>query len=122
MLLNHVAYPVPRVKSAHMQTNRMRRQPWVVVAIGIALAAGAAAQQRDRARIPDQYRWSLADIYPNAGAWRAAKDKLAAEIPQLKQFEGKLASSAATLADELDKQYALDKELSRIYTYAPALR
>jgi len=104
-----------------MKTNRMGRQPWVVVAIGVVLAAGAAAQQRDRARIPDQYRWSLADIYPNAGAWRAAKDKLAAEIPQLKQFEGKLASSAATLADELDKQYALDKELSRIYTYASLL-
>jgi len=92
-----------------------------IVALLAVLVAAATAQERDRAKIPDQYKWNLADIYPNEAAWRAAKDKLAADLPQLRQFQGKLASSAATLADALDKLYAFDKELSRQGTYASML-
>ena len=44
--------------------------------VGI-LAVAVVAQERDRAKIPDQYKWNLADIYPTDAAWRAAKDKLA---------------------------------------------
>jgi oligoendopeptidase F len=93
----------------------------IVMAAIAALIAGAAAQERDRTKIPQQYTWNLADIYPNEAAWRAAKDKLAAELPQLRQFQAKLASSAKTLADALDTLYALDKTLSRLYAYAGML-
>ena len=44
--------------------------------------------KRDRAKIPEQYTWNLAEIYSSDAAWRAAKDKLAAELPSLKRFEG----------------------------------
>ena len=81
----------------------------------------AAAQERDRAKIPDQYKWNLADIYPDETAWRVAKDKVGAELPQLRQYQSQLASSASTLADALDKLYAFDKELSRLNTYASML-
>ena len=93
-----------------------------LVAVVVACcSAGALAQERDRARISEQFKWNLAEIYPSDVAWRAAKDKLAAELPSLKQFEGKLVSSAATLADALDRQSALDKDLSRLYAYAGML-
>ena len=95
-------------------------------ALAAAMAASVvvlplSAQQRERAQIPDQFKWNLADIYPDDAAWRAAKEKIAAEIPQLKQFQGKLGSSAATLADALDRTYALSKELNRAYVYAGLL-
>src|SRR4051812_26422321 len=86
-----------------------------------ALTVTALGQERDRAKIPDQYKWNLADIYPSDAAWRAAKDRLTADVPQLRQFQGKLTSSPASLADALDKEYALDKELSRLYVYASML-
>jgi oligoendopeptidase F len=94
---------------------------WIVAAALATLTITAVAQERDRTKIPDQYKWNLAELYANDAAWRAAKEKLAADIPQVKQFEGKLASSASTLADALDKQNALDKELSRLYVYASLL-
>jgi oligoendopeptidase F len=97
-----------------------RRALTLAVAIA-ALAAGVIAQERDRAKIPDQYKWNLADIYPTDAAWRAAKEKIAAELPQLRQFKGRLASSAATLATALDKRYGLDKEISRLWAYASML-
>src|SRR5438067_2636722 len=93
----------------------------LIVVLAAVCSAAALAQERDRAKIPEQYTWNLAEIYSSDAAWRAAKDKLAAELSSLKRFEGKLASSASTLADALDRQSALDKELSRLYAYASML-
>jgi oligoendopeptidase F len=104
-----------------MKSARICRRPWIACAVCLAFTLGVAGQERDRTKIPDQYKWNLADIYPSDAAWRTARDTFAAELPQLKQFEGKLASSAATLADALDKQYAMDKELSRLDVYASML-
>ena len=101
--------------------NRSIGRALAIIAAVAALTTAASTQERDRAKIPDKYNWNLADIYPTEAAWRAAKEKLAAELPQLRQFQGKLASSAATLADALDKLYAFDKELSRLYAYASML-
>jgi oligoendopeptidase F len=77
-----------------------------------------AAQERDRSRVPEKYTWNLGDVYPTDAAWRAAKDKVAAQIPEIQQFKGKLGSSPKTLADALEKMSALDKEVSRLYVYA----
>ena len=106
----------------HSPPNHSDRR-WLIVGslMVLTLTSTFTAQERDRAKIPDQYKWNLADIYPNEGAWRAAKDKLAAEIPQLGQFKGRLLSSPARLADALDKMFTLDKELSRLYVYASLL-
>jgi oligoendopeptidase F len=94
----------------------MRKLILVLALIGLTVTAGA--QSRDRSQTPDKYKWNLADIYPSEAAWRAAKAKLAADLPSLHQFQGKLASSAGTLADALDRQAAYSKELSRLYSYA----
>src|SRR5436190_21979603 len=94
-------------------TNRSTSRWLFTAAMLAAFTLAPVAQERDRAKIADKYKWNLTEIYPTDAAWRAAKDKLASDLPQLRQFQGKLASSAATLADALDKQYAFDKQLSR---------
>jgi oligoendopeptidase F len=78
-------------------------------------------QERDRAKIPDQYKWNLADLYASDAAWRVEKDRVAAELPQLKAFDGKLTSSAAALADGLDKVFALNRTLDRLGVYTTAV-
>jgi oligoendopeptidase F len=86
-----------------------------------ALTLAGVAQERDRAKIPDKYKWNLADIYPDVTAWRAAKAKAEAELPKLRAYQGKLASSPQAPADALDHIYRVEKELSRLYTYASML-
>src|ERR1700730_2646642 len=76
------------------------------------------AQERDRNKIPDEYKWDLTAIYPSDQAWRAAKEKLASELPKLREFQGTLASSASRLADALETQSDFDKELTRLFVYA----
>lgn len=76
------------------------------------------AQERDRSKVPDEYKWDLTAIYPSDQAWRTAKEKLAADLPKLRPFQGTLASSASRLADVLEMQSLFDKELTRLYVYA----
>ena len=83
-----------------------------------ALSITAVAQERDRAKIPEKFKWDLGDIYRNDAAWRAAKDKLAADVPSLGSYKGKLTASATALADALDRIYGASQELGRLYAYA----
>src|SRR3954467_7926297 len=86
-----------------------------------ALTVTALGQERDRAKIPEKYKWNLADIYPSDAAWRAAKDAFTAEIASLGKFKGRLMSSPATLADALDTVSSKSKELRRLSSYASLL-
>src|SRR5690242_6759634 len=79
------------------------------------------AAERDRQRIPEKYKWKLEDLYADVAAWRAEKSALAARIPSLQQYQGKLPASAKTLADALDCLFTLDKELWRFCEYAALL-
>src|SRR5580704_10059614 len=93
---------------------------WVATALA-ALTLSGLAQERDRSKIPDKYKWNLADLYPTDAAWRAARDELASELPRLGAFKGRLATSPQTLADALERMSGLDKNLSRLYAYAALL-
>jgi oligoendopeptidase F len=84
----------------------------------IAVIAPAAAQQRDRASIPEKYKWDLTPIYPSNAAWRTAKEQLASELPGIRQLKGTLGRSPAALADALERVTALRKTYYRIATYA----
>src|SRR2546428_587906 len=99
----------------------LKRSRALVAAVLAVVTLTAVAQERDRDKVADKYKWNLADIYPSVDAWRAAKEKVAAQIPTLRSFQGKLGTSAQTLADALEYSSRLDKELSRLYVYASIL-
>lgn len=83
-----------------------------------SVAPPALSQERDRSKIPDKYKWDLSALYPSDEAWHVAKDKLIALLPTLREGQGKLDSSATALADALENQSHLEKELTRLYLYA----
>ena len=93
----------------------------LVLTIVVAMSVLLMAQERDRAKIADKYKWNLAEVYPSDAAWRSEKEKIAAELPKLREFRGKLGTSATTLATALELSSRLDKELSRLYVYASML-
>lgn len=99
-----------------MSRRRLFAPPAALLAI--VLAGGAIAQERDRSKIPDRYKWNPTEIYPSDAAWRAAKAKLVAEIPTIREFQGSLAALAARLADALETVTRLTKEFSRLSVYA----
>ncbi|MEO7133178.1 MAG: oligoendopeptidase F [Vicinamibacterales bacterium] len=94
----------------------------VIAGITIALSVlPMSAQERDRRQVAEQFKWNLADIYPTDAEWRAAKEKIAANIPKLNQYRGKLGTGAAPLAEALELASSINKELGRTYVYASML-
>ena len=93
----------------------------VVVAAVMCMSVLTIGQERDRARVADKYKWNLADIFPDVPTWRKQKAAISAEIPKLRDFRGKLASSPQTLASALELSTRLAKELTRLYVYASML-
>jgi oligoendopeptidase F len=83
-----------------------------------ALAVSVQAQERDRGKVEDRYKWNLADLYPSDEAWRAAKEKVVKDISTLGQFRGTLAQSPQRLADALDSVNRIAKDFQRVYLYA----
>src|SRR5271166_4492573 len=76
------------------------------------------AQEHDRSKVQEKDKWDLTAIYPSDQAWRTAKEKLASQLPKLREFQGTLASSASRLAEALETQSSFNKELTRLYVYA----
>jgi oligoendopeptidase F len=101
----------------HFDFALVRHLPGAIVLLA-ASTVTPFAQQRDRSKIPDEYKWDLTALYPSDDAWLAEKEKVAAEVPKLRAFRGTLGSSAARLADVLELQSGLDKELNRLFVYA----
>ncbi|HUL52267.1 MAG TPA: oligoendopeptidase F [Opitutaceae bacterium] len=82
-----------------------------------ALPAAEPARAVDSANV-----WDLTLLYKDQGAWQAAKDHIAAEIPKIKAYEGKLGSSAATLREAMDFVYGLRKDYDRLSLYTSLKR
>jgi oligoendopeptidase F len=78
----------------------------------------ALAQERDREKIPEQYKWDLTPLYASDEAWREAKEKFAPQIDQIAAYRGKLASSPQELLSALDTLYRINKEFAKLYVYA----
>src|SRR6266545_790016 len=102
-----------------MRTPTIRSLCVVVLLTTLTIAAGG--QSRDRSQTPEKYKWDLAELYPSETAWRTAKNRLGADMQKLRPYHGEVAKSASTLADALDLQAALAKELGRLYAYASLL-
>ncbi|HLP07058.1 MAG TPA: oligoendopeptidase F [Opitutaceae bacterium] len=76
-------------------------------------SAPAAAPATDPAFV-----WDLSLLYKDEAAFASAKAKLVADIPKLKQYQGRLGESAATLRDAMDLLTDLQGRYIRLGTYA----
>lgn len=87
----------------------------------LALLMWCPAYAGERQDVPEKYTWNVADLYPSNAAWETAREALAARLPELRPFRGRLGESAATLRKALETREALAKELERLYLYAHML-
>ena len=93
----------------------------VSLSLVVSMSVLMTAQERDRSKIDPKYTWNLTEVYQSEAAWRQEKERIAAQLPKLRVFQGTLGSSPQALADALELSSSLEKELSRLYVYASML-
>ena len=76
------------------------------------------AQMKDRSEIDVKYTWKLEDLYLNDEAWELEKEKQKARIPGVTAYKGRLSKSPDDLQKCFDLLSDMQKELSRLYSYA----
>ncbi len=94
----------------------MRRSALLLI-LTLSLFFYGNAQERDRSKVPDKWKWNLADLYPTETSWQQAKSKFISEYPKVAEYKGTLNSSPQQLLKALDAVYALAKEFNRLYLY-----
>jgi oligoendopeptidase F len=87
---------------------------------GMMVFAGydAMAQERDRSKIEDKYKWNLADLYPSNEEWARNKEALKKRLPEIEKFKGTLGRSSKDMQECLDMANNLSKEFGRLGSYA----
>jgi oligoendopeptidase F len=81
----------------------------------------AAVKSRNRADIPEEYTWNLADIYPGWEAWEADRGQLEARINEYAALKGTLSSGPGQLLKAFQLGDAMGKLAHTVY-YFPSLK
>ncbi len=76
------------------------------------------ARAAERSQIDTKYTWDLTALYPTDAAWSTARTDLAARIPSLATYRGKLGNSAADLLAGLEAYMNMQMTLDRLDAYA----
>jgi oligoendopeptidase F len=97
---------------------KRKRLPLILAALLAVVLLSPLARAEERANVPEKLKWNTADLYATEDAWYQAKDDIAARIPKLAEYQGKLGASAAGFFDALSAMEALDKDLTQLLVYA----
>ena len=80
-----------------------------------------AQMSKDRADIPENYKWNLADMYATQEDWEKAKEDLPGKFDKVANYKGTLGKSAGNLFNALEYLEGVVKELYMFASYASML-
>lgn len=71
-----------------------------------------------RSEVAQEYTWDTTNVFANDAAWEAEFARVAAELPKLGRFHGRLGEDPARLLEWLQSSEQLLNAASRVYFYA----
>jgi oligoendopeptidase F len=80
--------------------------------------AKATKELQGRSEVPVERTWRLEDIFVSDESWEEELNSLKDDIPEINEYQGKVAESADTLFNVLKLQDQLSERLGKLYTYA----
>ncbi len=77
---------------------------------------------KKRAEMDPQYQWNTESIYANSDAFEQEIKAVAAELPNVVAYQGRLSEGPETLADAMETVQALMKRVLKLYVYSHCRR
>ena len=72
----------------------------------------------ERADIDAQFKWDLTDMYADATAWEADRERFLENLPTLSSHRGKLDESGARLLQAVESIQTVETIIANLYVYA----
>ena len=85
------------------------------------ITSGAFAQNLDRSKVEEKYKWNLAEVYPSVDAWQTEVNNISSKIDKLPDYKGKLGNNAETLYSALRTFFDVLKSFYSTASYASNL-
>ncbi|WP_430885670.1 oligoendopeptidase F [Fusibacter sp. JL216-2] len=76
------------------------------------------AKLRERAEIPEQYKWDIESMYETSDLWEADFKRAQALIQEISALKGTVTKSKDSLLKALETDLKLDRVLTNIFTFA----
>lgn len=76
------------------------------------------AKLRERAEIPEQYKWDIESMYETSDLWEADFKRAQALIQEISTLKGTVTKSKENLLKALETDLKLDRVLTNIFTFA----
>ena len=76
------------------------------------------SQVPERSELPAADTWDLTSIYEDDDAWAAAYESVADRVDDLREYEGRVTESPATLLEFLELRESILREVSTVSSYA----
>src|ERR1051326_2185114 len=76
------------------------------------------SQVPTRAQIPERDKWDLSHLFANVDKWKEDLRWIEQTYPRIKEWKGKLGSSAENLGQCLEFEKSLDLKIERLYHFA----
>ncbi len=74
--------------------------------------------QKKRSEIEDKYKWDLTYIYASDNDWYNDYDAVSEIVPSIKNYQGKIVSSADNLLGYIELSNDIERKLYKLYYYA----
>lgn len=71
-----------------------------------------------RSKLDKKFTWNTESVFPSDEAWEKEVNQIIADIPTVKQFQGRLAESTSVLLEALECAYELVSRAQRAFMYA----
>ena len=86
--------------------------------LSLPLGGALAANVAETDRTDPKYTWDLSELYPSVEAWQKSRTTLLTQLDELAELKGSLGRNAASLLGAMEKIFAAQKEVARLYSYA----
>ncbi len=90
----------------------------LLLCLFLPLAANGEEGPPERADVPEEFRWDLTDMYPDADAWEQDARRLDSLLEELEEYRGTLDEGGAQLYKAIEAYEAANQLLGNLYVYA----
>lgn len=101
----------------HLRQSTRVLLPLVVLLFTIGSLTAKMPESKDRADIPDKYKWDFNHIYPDWDAWQADKERIQQLMEDFVGMKGTLSDGPENLADAMKLQDKLYQLAYKVYRY-----
>jgi len=100
----------------------MKRTLSVFLTLLFFISSIAISQTKTRDEIDVKYKWKIDDLYSSVDEWQNDLVAIEARIPEITEFQGKLAESPKNLLTTLENMFSIYKNYYKLSSYSARLK